>query len=110
MSTFNTLYVTGGGFSEQVFCFKDEQSSFQWRTDVEFLKRLVADIFEDVDRCTCGDRTKITAQDKERLRGWIERVNVWFVGRWGKAYVPGDVRHAVNDIEANLKFDISSWD
>jgi hypothetical protein len=106
MSTFNTMYVTGGGFPEKVFRFKNEQSSLEWMRDVETLKGTIAGIFKDVEE----RGGEILQSDNERLERWVDRVKTWFVGRWTKAYVPGDVRHALNDVEENLNLSVTQWE
>lgn len=97
---FQFLYVTGGGFPDTTFYFQDRAQASDWMKDTTEVKRSIALINDNEGR----NRNP----DEAAYMPWLELVRTYKT-KWGKQFVPPDVRVAVNDVEKNLGLEETTW-
>ena len=100
----NSLYVTGVAGDTKKYSFANSGKSMQWHAEVCQIKRHIRNINDNlarVGRCGCGE-----LHDYEE---WIEEVRD-FISHWGKAFVPNDIRRALNGVERGVGISVTQFD
>ena len=102
--SYRCSYVTGGQFAPQFFSFTTREHLDRWNSQVLLVKQTITQVNEQNPG---GGGTSISRRH-EIYRPWISMVRA-FVADWGKAYVPEDIRWALNDVEKACSEEVTSW-
>lgn len=92
-------YTTGSGI--QFFEFSSVDELKQWES-------VVLQIKHEADSIHQKRQAGITNGDERDYSAWIATV-LDFAGRYGKEYVPPDIRSALNSVQTELGLPATEW-
>jgi len=101
--TFRAAFVYGQDY--YLANFTDGAEAAACGSAIDHIKNYIKAINEDFEAKGRADEDAY----KQRLRNeWLPTVAA-FVNQWGLTFVPGDIRAAVDDVEANLDIPRRAW-
>jgi hypothetical protein len=92
---------------ESYFCnFKSSSEGLMFQSEYQTVKNTIEDLndyFQKKNSTMTLDDYRSELKDR-----WLPMVNC-LERKWGKEFVPGDVRRAKNDVESNLQVPRTAW-
>ena len=94
---YSALYV--GGEYAMMVSYPNQRVYQQWLAEVRGIK----------------DRNDAINNDGQAGAARVPKYNAWlvlvkqFIDRWGEAFLPPDIKHAVNSVERGIEIGVTVW-
>ena len=84
--------------------FKDASEALSFQREYTHIKQVIANLN---NRLSNDEYNRLSYQN-DLKNSWIPLVQQLEM-KWGKSFVPGDIRRAKNDVESNLGLALTCW-